>query len=95
MEADGEKIIELAFRGNAADEVSQAPGAHNVSRQKKGRTRRHERLVDYYSELTKEEVTALFDVYRPDFELFGYSVGEYWNAAAEIDSMRALPDVPS
>ena len=44
-----------------------------------GHTMEHN--LDYYSQLTKKQVWGLYNLYRVDHELFGYSANMFIDAA--------------
>jgi hypothetical protein len=50
-----------------------------------GQTRRHvspdgvSKTAIYMKELDREQIEALYDVYRMDFEMFGYALDEYFD----------------
>lgn len=50
---------------------------------KKGRSKENEtageRIAKYFRKLTREQKTSLYEMYRIDFEMFGYDASEYLN----------------
>lgn len=49
----------------------------------KGRTATTNLISSYYTQLTKKEILNLYEIYRYDFELFGYTLDGYLEQGAE------------
>lgn len=54
----------------------------------KGRTATTNLISSYYSQLTKMEILKLYEIYRYDFELFGYSLDGYLEQGQEDITTR-------
>lgn len=55
----------------------------------------HELLMKYYSQLTKNQIKGLYEMFRFDFELFDYSPDEYLKVGQDKDEDDAEPIQPN
>ena len=81
VRSDAEYILRRAgVEGERLEENNRSGGS------KHGRTRRHPELHKYFEELQEGQAEALFEMYRPDFEILGYDMGPYEPKAVAKDS---------
>ena len=50
---------------------------HEVDKDKKGKIKADKRTKKYFQEVEKSRVRYIYNLYKPDFELFQYSADEF------------------
>jgi hypothetical protein len=92
LEEDSQYILHKSGLANSTKyEFSHLPQHNRSDKGKHGRPRMFDSSVEYFSTLTKEKSWQLYQMYKEDFEMFGYSPDKFLDKA-KVESQSKEQD---